>query len=104
MIFGEVCLNRFNFGGVNYDFLSASSRIWNLFLAGLVEVLLDILIIWKANTRSYFLWCFVVIPNLKDMVFGGVYGMDETSDFGACNHCAIKRYHRVRSLGESNKP
>jgi hypothetical protein len=55
------------------------------------------------NTRSYFLSCFVVIPNLKDTVFGGVYGMDETSDFGVCNYCAIEIYHRVRSLGESNK-
>ena len=55
------------------------------------------------NTQSYFLSCFVVIPNLKDTVFGGVYRMDDTSDFGACNYCAIKRYHRVRSLGESNK-
>ena len=55
------------------------------------------------NTRSYFLSCFVVIPNLKDTAFGGVYGMDQTSDFGACNYCAIERYHRVRSLGESNK-
>ena len=55
------------------------------------------------NTRSYFLCVFVVIPNLKDTVFGGVYGMDETSDFGVCNYCAIERYHRVRSLGESNK-
>ena len=34
------------------------------------------------NTQSYFLSCFVVIPNFKDTVFGGVYGMDETSDFG----------------------
>ena len=34
------------------------------------------------NTRSYFLSCFVVILNLKDTVFGGVYGMDETSDLG----------------------
>ena len=34
------------------------------------------------NTQSYFLSCFVVIPNLKDMVFGGVHGMDGTSDFG----------------------
>ena len=55
------------------------------------------------NTQSYFLSWFVVIPNLKDTVFGGVYRMDDTSDFGACNYCAIKRYHRVRSLGESNK-
>ena len=55
------------------------------------------------NTESYFLSCFVVIPNLKDRVFGGVYGMDETSDFGVCNYCAIEIYHRVRSLGESNK-
>ena len=55
------------------------------------------------NTRSYFLSCFVDIPNLKDTVFGGVYGMDETSDLGVCNYCAIERYHRVRSSGESNK-
>ena len=34
------------------------------------------------NTRSYFLSCFVVIPNLKDTAFGGVYGMDQTSDLG----------------------
>ena len=52
---------------------------------------------------TYFLSCFVVIPNLKDMVFGGVNGMDETIDFGVCNYCAIERYHRVLSLGESNK-
>ncbi len=45
------------------------------------------------NTESYFLSCFVVIPNLKDTVFGGVYGMDETSDFGVCNYCAIEIYH-----------
>ena len=37
---------------------------------------LDILIIWKIRDR------FVVVPNLKDTVFGGVYGMDETSDLG----------------------
>ena len=98
IIFGEVCLDRFNFVGVNYDFLSVASRIWNLYLAGLVDVLLDILIIWKIRDR------FVVIPNLKDTVFGGVYGMDETSDLGVCNYCAIERYHRVRFLGESNKP
>jgi hypothetical protein len=55
------------------------------------------------NTQSYFLSCFVVIPNLKDMVFGGVHGMDETSDFGVCNYCAIEIYHRERSSGESNK-
>ena len=55
------------------------------------------------NTQSYFLSCFVVIPNWKDMVFGGVYGMDETSDFGVCNYCAIEIYHRARPLGESNK-
>ena len=34
MIFGEVCPDRFNFGGVNYDFLSAASRIWNLAIFG----------------------------------------------------------------------
>ena len=99
MIFEEVCLDRFNFGGVNYDFLSAASRIWNLYLAGLVGVLLDILIIWKIRDRTFSR----VIPNLKDTVFGGVYGMDETSDLGVCNYCAIERYHRVRFLGESNK-
>ena len=55
------------------------------------------------NTQSYFLSCFVVIPNLKDMVFGGVHGMDGTSDFGVCNYCAIEIYHRERSSGESNK-
>ena len=44
------------------------------------------------NTQSYFLSCFVVIPNLKDMVFGGVHGMDETSDFGVCNYCAPLKY------------
>ena len=89
--------------GVNYDFISASSRIWNLYLAGLVEILMDILIIWKIRNRTCFLSCFVVIPNLKDMVFGGVHGMDETSDFGVCNYCAIEIYHRERSSGESNK-
>ena len=56
------------------------------------------------NMRSYFLSCFFVIPNLKDMVFGGVSGMDETSDLGFRNYCAIERYHRVQSLGERNKP
>ena len=55
------------------------------------------------NTRSYFLSCFVVIPNLKDTVFGGVYGMDEISDFWVCNHCATEIYHRARPLAESNK-
>jgi len=38
--------------------------------------------VYLENKRSYFLSCFVVIPNLKDTVFGGVYGMDETSDLG----------------------
>ena len=101
MIFGEVCLHRFNFVGVNYDFFNPASRIWNLVIFGRpVCGYSDYL----ENTRSYFLSGFVVIPNLKDTVFGGVYGMDdETSDFGVCNYCAIERYHRVRSLGESNK-
>ena len=53
------------------------------------------------STRSHFLSCLVDTPNLKDTVFGGVYGMDETSDFGVCNYCAIE--HRVRSFGESKK-
>ena len=57
----------------------------------------------EISTRSHFLSCFVDPPNLKDTVFGGVYGMDETSDFGVCNYCAIEIYHRVRPLGESNK-
>ena len=103
MIFGGVCLNRFNFVGVNYDFLSTASRIWNLAIFGRPGRSLCGYSDYLENTRSYFLWCFVVIPNLKDTVFGGVYGMDETSDFGVCNCCAIERYHRVRSLGESNK-
>ena len=68
--------------GVKYDFLSAASRIWNLYVAGLVEVLVDSYSDHLENTQSYFLSCFVVIPNLIDTVFGGVYGMDETSDFG----------------------
>ena len=55
------------------------------------------------NTQSYFLSCFVVIPNWKDMAFGGVYWMDETSDFGVRNYCAMEIYHRERSTGESNK-
>ena len=50
------------------------------------------------NTRSYFLSCFVVIPNLKDTVFGGVYGIDETSDLGVCNYCVIERYHQDACL------
>ena len=29
--------------------------------------------------------------------------MDETSDFGVCNYCAIDIYHRERSSGEGNK-
>ena len=103
MIFGEVCLHRFNFVGVNYDFLSTASRIWNLAIFGRPGRSLCGYSDYLENTRSYFLWCFVVIPNLKDTVFGGVYGMDETSDFGVCNYCAIEIYHRVRSLGESNK-
>ncbi len=59
--------------------------------------------VYLEKTRSNFFSCFVVIPNFKDTVFGGVYGMDETSDFGVFNYCAIERYHRVRSFGESNK-
>ena len=103
MIFGGVCLNRFNFVGVNYDFLSTASRILNLAIFGRPGRSLCGYSDYLENTRSYFLWCFVVIPNLKDTVFGGVYGMDETSDLGVCNYCASERYHRVRSLGESNK-
>jgi hypothetical protein len=103
MIFGGVCLNRFNFVGVNYDFLSTASRIWNLAIFGRPGRSLRGYSDYLENTRSYFLWYFVVIPNLKDTVFGGVYGMDETSDFGVCNHCTIERYHRVRSVGESIK-
>ena len=99
--FGEVCLNRFNLEGVNYDFLNAGSRIWNLYLAGCRS--LGGYSDYLENTRSYFLSCFVVIPNLKDTVFGGVYGMDKTSDFRSCDYCAIERYLRVRSLGKSNK-
>ena len=34
MIFGEVCLHRFNFVGVNYDFFNPASRIWNLVIFG----------------------------------------------------------------------
>ncbi len=101
MIFGGVCLNRFNFVGLNYNFFNAASRIWNLDILGRLGRSLCGYSDYFENTRSYFLWCFVVIPNLKDTVFGGVYGMDETNDFGACNYCAIERYHRVRSLGES---
>jgi len=104
MIFKEVCLNRFNFLGVNYDFLSAASRIWNFAIFGRPGRSLGGYSEYLQNMRSYFLSCFVIIPNLNDMVFGGVYGMDETSDFGVGNYCAIERYHRLRSLGESNKP
>ena len=68
-------------GGVNYDFLSAASRIWNLAVFGRPGRSLDGYSDYFENMQSYFLSCFVVIPNLKDMVFGGVYGMDETSDF-----------------------
>ena len=89
--------------GVNYDFFNPASRIWNLVIFGRPGRNLCGYIDYLENTRSYFLWCFVVIPNLKDTVFGGVYGMDETSDSGVRNYCAIERYHRVRSLGESNK-
>ena len=90
--------------GVNYDFLNAACRIWNLYLAGLVEVLLGGYSDYLENTRSYFLSCFVVIPIRKqDTVFGGVYGMDETSDLEVYNYYAFEIYHRVRSLGESNK-
>ena len=89
---------------VNYDFLSTASRLWSLYLAGVVEVFVAGYSVYLENKRSYFLSCFVVIPNLKDTVFGGVYGMDETSDFGVCNYCAIEIYHRIWwSLGESNK-
>ena len=103
MIFGGVCLNRFNFVGVNYDFFNPASRIWNLVIFGRPGRSHGEYSDYLENTESYFLSCFVVIPNLKDTVFGGVYGMDETSDFGVCNYCAIERYHRVRPLGESNK-
>jgi len=103
MIFKEVCLNRFNFLGVNYDFLSAASRIWNLAIFGRPGRSLGGYSEYLQNMRSYFLSCFVIIPNLNDMVFGGVYGMDETSDFGVCNYCATEIYHRARPLGESNK-
>ena len=50
--------------------------MWNK-AEGRVKVLVDIFIILEI-TRSYFLSCFVgILPNFKDMVFGGVYGMDE---------------------------
>ena len=42
------------------------------------------------NTRSYFLSCFVVIPNLKDTAFGGVYGTEQTSDFGVAIIAPLK--------------
>ena len=87
MIFGEVCLHQFNFVGFIYDLFNAESRIWNLDIFGSPGRSL-------CGYSDYFLWCFVVMPNLKDMVFGGVYGMDETSDFGVYNYCAIERYHR----------
>ena len=88
--------------GVNYDFHSAASRIWNLYLAGQsLDGYFDY--IWKIGDRTFSRSCFVVIANLKDTVFGGVYGIDETNDLGVCNYCDIERYHRVRSLGESNK-
>ncbi len=98
MIFGDICLNWFNLVGVNYDFLSAASRIWNLYVAGLVEVLVDILIIWKIRDRkfsgvslSYPIWktqslgeCmgwtkrvilgFAIIAPLKDIIGYGPWG------------------------------
>ena len=68
--------------GVNYDFFNPASRIWNLVIFGRPGRSLCGYSDYLENTRSYFLWCFVVIPNLKDTVFGGVYGMDKTSDLG----------------------
>ena len=54
------------------------------------------------NTRSYFLSCFVVIPNLKDM--GECMGWTKRATLGfAIAYCAIEIYHRTRSLGESYK-
>ena len=54
MIFGEVCLHRFNFVGVNYDFSMQQVEYGTyLFLAGLVEVFVDILIIWKICDRTF---------------------------------------------------
>ncbi len=78
---------------MNYDSLSTASRLWSLYLAGVVEVFVDILFIWKISDRT-FSRVSLSYPILKDTVFGGVYGMDETSDFGVCNYCAIERYHR----------
>ena len=45
------------------------------------------MIIWKFP-RSYFcvFACFVNMLNLKDIVFGGVYDMHETSNFWACDY------------------
>jgi len=53
IIFGEVCLNWFNFVEVKYDSLSTASRLWSLYLAGVVEVFVDILFIWKISDRTF---------------------------------------------------
>ena len=53
MIFKEVCLNRFNFLGVNYDFLSAASKYGTCIWQALVEVLMDNLIILKIRNRTF---------------------------------------------------
>ena len=46
IFFGEVCLNRFNFVDVNYDFLSTASRLWSLYSAGYY--------VYLENTRRTF--------------------------------------------------
>ena len=65
-------LNRFNFVGLNYDFLSAASRLWSLYSAGVVEVFVDILFIWKIRDRTFSRVSLSYPANLKDTVFGGV--------------------------------
>ena len=50
------------------------------------------MIIWKFPI-SYFcvLACFVNMLNLKDIVFGGVYDMHETSNFWACDYFTVAK-------------
>ncbi len=98
IIFGEVCLNRFNRAGVNYDFLSTASRLWSLYLAGVVEVFVDILFIWKIRDRTFSrvslsypiwktrslgecmgwtkraIWWLAIIAPLKDIIGYGPWG------------------------------
>lgn len=56
------------------------------------------MIIWKFP-RSYFcvFACFVNMLNLKDIVFGGVYDMHETSSFWACDYLPLRCLKMVKS-------